>query len=398
MLSKKRLEKRIILSAVVFLGIFSAGLSSCDNPPKTFTITWKNYDGIKLEVDYGVPYGTLPTYDGHLPIRFDSGQFNYAFSGWSPEVVVVTENTTYTAVFNGKYFLGLYPQTEVIDPSLITTLNDSSGALPTSDNSQSWTSYNFYISSSNATNFMWYQDISVNEDIYRGVYFTSYRPFYIDIASSSDNSYQDDNGYLINTRYWFKFEPISWDLLSVDESSGPLLLSSKVIDSQEYYHSTLERTINEQIVYSNNYKESNIRAWLNNSFLNTAFTTSEQSLIKTTTVDNSANSTDSHSNQYATTNTNDKLFLPSYREVIDANYRFSTRTDSHISRVRSVTDYAKAMGVYAYLGNFSYWWLRSPSHYYAYNALLVYHDGSISQYYRVNRTHYGVVPSFRINQ
>ena len=45
---------------------------------------------------------------------------------------------------------------------------------------------------------------------------------------------QPANGYEILNTYWFKFEPITWDLLSVNELQGPLLVSHSVLDSHDF--------------------------------------------------------------------------------------------------------------------------------------------------------------------
>jgi len=244
---------------------------------------------------------------------------------------------------------------------------------------------------------MWYKDVTNGSDKYRGVYFTSYRPYSTSSSSSTSTSDQDDNGYSIGTRYWFKFEPISWDVLSVNETGGPLVMADKILDSRDYYYDSISaRIIGGVWVYANNYKESNIRSWLNNDFYNQAFSTTEQSSINTTTVDNSVASTGYASNSYVCGNTNDKMFLLSYVEATNANYGLSTTT----SRIRQATDYAKALGVFASSGNSSSWWLRSPRNDYGSSyALDVGTDGSISSLSVsfVSYTNSGVLPAFRIN-
>lgn len=368
-----------------------------------YTITWKNYDGTVLETDNDVVYGTKPTFDSDNPIRESDEWTLYIFNGWSPEIVATTGDTTYTAIFKtlnrgDKLENGLYPQSKVNDQELIASLNDQSGLRPTPDNSRLWKSYKYYIESSNNDDFMWYIDIAVGKELYRGVYFTSYRPRQTVLSSSTSNSYQDDSGYYLNTRYWFKFEPILWDVLSVNENTGPLLLSSKIIDGQEYYHLDDEvRIINGQTIYPNNYKESNVRTWLNNSFLNTAFSAIEQISIRTTNIDNSAYSAGIETNEYETSNTDDKLFLLSYREVVNVDYGFSTSIFLDDFRQRSTTDYAKAMGVYVQtLGVNSYWWLRSPYSDYPFNVRSVNYGGRID-YSVVRYAVGGILPAFRIN-
>ena len=68
---------------------------------KTYTVTWKNYDGTILEIDSNVPYGTYPSYDGTISVPKDSNeQYSYKFIGWTKEIVAVTEDVTYTAQFS----------------------------------------------------------------------------------------------------------------------------------------------------------------------------------------------------------------------------------------------------------------------------------------------------------
>ncbi len=70
---------------------------------RTFTVTWKNYDGSVLETDEDVVYGSKPSYDGATPTREKEGATTYAFAGWSPQITdetTITADTTYTARFN----------------------------------------------------------------------------------------------------------------------------------------------------------------------------------------------------------------------------------------------------------------------------------------------------------
>lgn len=150
----------------------------------------------------------------------------------------------------------------------------------------------------------------------------------IENAHKSGYTYSDGTKVLqssANSTKYFKVEPIKWRVLTEDYNSTgkALLLAEDILTANvPYYGTILSRKLNDTTIYANNYKYSNIRAYLNGTanqfvtdggtgdkrninyiidwtdkgFLQSAFTSNAQSLIATTTVDNSAESTNPESN------------------------------------------------------------------------------------------------------
>ena len=289
----------------------------------------------------------------------------------------------YERIDEDTILFGEYPQTEVTDSALKTTLNSLAGTKPTSSNAYSWTSYGYYVNGS-VSNYMWYIDVENGGERYRGVYFTSYRPYYGGNSSSTSNTYQYGNGYTTGNIYWFKYEPISWTILNENNGTA-LILCDMIIDSQQFDY--------ENGSYYNDYAESTIRKWLNETFLNTAFDELQKEIILTTKVDNSVASTGYTSNPYACEDTEDKVFLLSYKEL-------TTYLTTGASRMKKTTDYAQSQGAYTYTGDDcagnGCWWLRSPSYSSSYNAWGVRDFAYIDSHPRVYQTGYGVVPALNI--
>lgn len=71
---------------------------SNDPAKKTYDIIWKNHDGTTLKTDK-LTLGTTPIYTGKEPTRESNGAIKYLFNGWSPEIEVVAESKTYTAMY-----------------------------------------------------------------------------------------------------------------------------------------------------------------------------------------------------------------------------------------------------------------------------------------------------------
>lgn len=137
-------------------------------------------------------------------------------------------------------------------------------------------------------------------------------------------------------------EDIEW-LVLAKENSNVLLISKKALDCKSY--NTIEVNVT--------WETCSLRTWLNNDFLNYAFTKEEQAIINTTDVSADANP------DYDTdpgNDTKDKVFLLSIEE---ANKYF----DNNNERVCEPTDYADANGAYVYDEDdtSNCWWpLRSP--------------------------------------
>ena len=293
------------------------------------------------------------------------------YAKWSQSTTTTTE--PYVRDGDTIYF-GYYPQTKMTDSATISALGGF--------NSSTWTSYGYY-SSGAVSNYMYYIDKTYNGEKYRGVYFTSYRPLFCSDSSSTFNSYQGDNGYVTRTVYWFKYEPIKW--LIVEEGNGKAtLVAELILDSQQYDYDNGS--------YNNNYAESTIRAWLNDTFYNTAFNELQQAIIQTVEVDNSVASTGYSSNPYACGNTYDKIFLMSY---VEATTWFISRS----ARQKQGSDYAKSQGLYvsmssSYSGN-SHLWLRSPDRDSSNYARNVIYDGRINYNFVID-TDTGVLPALVI--
>ena len=91
-----------------------------------YTITWKNYDGTVLEIDYNVEYGQMPTYDGVTPTKEATAEYTYKFNGWERVVTTVTGNAVYKANYDNipnKYKITLNNQVSGLTISGITSGN-----------------------------------------------------------------------------------------------------------------------------------------------------------------------------------------------------------------------------------------------------------------------------------
>ncbi|MCQ2743114.1 MAG: InlB B-repeat-containing protein, partial [Bacilli bacterium] len=313
------------------------------------------------------------------------------FTGWYHDDVLVDENQKFTFTMptndyslvahfytneelNDRYArkpilsndkksvaFGLYPQRNINDKTIVSALN--SMTAPTVND--------------------WY---CYNDDFYAKA---TAEPYF--------NNFTFENGDLVEEgkTYWFKCEPIIWNVLK-NENDEYFLLSNDLLDRQTFYHSQETREIEGKTIYPNNYEYSDLRHWLNNDFYNSAFAFGSD-LVLTTEVDNVSG----EHGPYTCENTFDKVFAMSYQDAINADYGFETefKTKS-TARIGKVTDYAKAKGSFAsrtdgYVNN-GYYWLRSPHQGYGNHAWAVDHDGSLYVGYRVDNAFGSVRPCINI--
>ena len=101
--------------------------------PNKHTITWIDGDGKTLKTEQ-VAYGETPDYVGDVPTKAETAQYTYAFNNtWTPAIVAVTGDATYTAQFNNT--LRSYTITWLNDDnSLIDKTTVEYGVVPTHAN------------------------------------------------------------------------------------------------------------------------------------------------------------------------------------------------------------------------------------------------------------------------
>ena len=149
-------------------------------------------------------------------------------------------------------------------------------------------------------------------------------------------------------------QPIEWRVLAV-ESGKALVISEKLLNCVQYNETYTDVT----------WETCTLRKWMNNDFINKAFSSSQQAKIITVTNQNPNNP------EYGTKGgnaTQDKIFALS---IDEAEKYFSSNFD----RRAYTTDYAHKKG-YDYSDRSEYWWLRSPG-YGGNNAADVRRYGSI---------------------
>lgn len=162
--------------------------------------------------------------------------------------------------------------------------------------------------------------------------------------------------------------PIQWFVLEEDDGKA-LLVSRYLLETMTY---NPERA-------GSKWEESALRQWLNEDFLNNAFTEEERAAILLTDVDNSWKESYGRECVDGGGDTQDMVFLLSYKQAMKY---FRGKKD----RICAMTDYVTAKiahveGVEQWeSGVAGYWWLRSPGLAVSCVACVQY-DGVISNGY-----------------
>ena len=191
----------------------------------------------------------------------------------------------------------------------------------------------------------------------------------------------DKNGDVIinNIKYhktkksYFKYEPIKWRVIQ-SENEEAFLLSDVILDKQAYGE-------NEDKQGYITWEESSLRAWLNEKFMNRAFSDEEKEKINITELVNQGN------------NTSDKIFLLSAAEVEDTldgkKYGFLLNPETKQCKTNS---FLKT--------KVGFWWLRSPeeSDDSSFAAEVNNNEGQVTWYgIRVYYRNDGVRPALHLN-
>ncbi len=184
-------------------------------------------------------------------------------------------------------------------------------------------------------------------------------------------------------------EPIKWRVLSV-KGNDAFLLADQNLDAKPYNEEYTDVT----------WATCTLRTWLNDTFLNTAFTSSEQAAIKNTTVVNDDNP------YYGTeggANTIDKVYLLSIAEASNAAYGFNSEFNTNSeTREAKNTAYAKECGASTststeYEGD-GWWWVRSPGYGSNYASYVSINGCGIYRGYgSVDYASYAVRPALHLN-
>ena len=376
--------------------VLDGGVNAASNPSSYTVLTLGGADGSMPLAD-PCKKGEILSYTSNGDGSFEVTQNIYAFLGWYKDASFEQEVDSLTLDLGDVTLYAKWsePVTQTETKQYVRVDENNEG-----DAQGEYILFGWYpqtIKSSDVT----VGDVADEDGYYLGSDGERYAKVVAHPYPYSSYTFSDGSKVTEGNTYYFKVEPIRWRILS--ESDGSAFILADGIIANHYYYRTTSTTIEGETVHANNYKHSDIRAWLNVEFLNTAFGEVAQGLIETTEVDNSVYSTGHSSNSFACENTFDKVFLLSWREVVNSEYGFSSNASTYdTARRMIVSDYARSTGAYMntdsnYFGCGD-WWLRSPYGGYIYSARYVHDDGYAGSYSHSDVRHdfNGIVPALNI--
>ena len=197
------------------------------------------------------------------------------------------------------------------------------------------------------------------------------------------NTFNDEQTYLYHgmhaasngtalitgTDYYFKVEPLKWKVLNMRADGSALIWSDIALQSLSYQPNTIINSSLEYVdsanapegsyaasapanTYASNYMYSNLRYFLNETFFNKYLSEAERSIVLTTNVDNSVESTkyypadEGTDAEYICENTQDKVFALSIAELVDnVSLGFLKYNTIQLKRAPYMSDFAVATGL-----------------------------------------------------
>jgi len=404
-----------LLSAALIIAVCAVMFSACGAQAKTFTVTFDKQGGVggvdSVTATYGktMPQALAPvksgyTFGGYYTLPNGAGTQYYdaemksvkawdiegnttLYAKWTYGAVIGEGNwdgqaSTYLAsnkIHTGIHYVeyGNFPKSYVGD-SLNTELNTAynAGSLI---NGMALTGKSYTVNTiadtesaygGNTTN-NWIPTTAAEYSFNGGKYVRKIMYSARDYNTASVNTFADGTTFATDQYYWFNVEPIRWLIANWDElpksvnpSGAGTATSMKLAASEEitagvpfFYNATAaDRTM---------WKNSAARSYLNEKFLNEAFTVAERNAILASTVaNNDGNGVgyDAAAGAGASFNTTDKIFLLSYYEVFTGGDYYNIFNTTQKQWVY-VSDFALANFAFSSNGT-SYprigvWWLRS---------------------------------------
>ncbi len=228
-------------------------------------------------------------------------------------------------------------------------------------------------------------------------------------SGGSDRSVAQANGFAYNIGYGDnkggrQNAPVG--------GNGILLYSDIALDAKQYHPTYNSGNEKDELCWGGNGggsgKGCTLWAWLNSygngsvwgrasvpgsPFLTNAFTRAEQNVIMPTKVySEDLNSSRGLANSPRTSLTEDKIFVPSYNEMLNTSYGFTSTTGSSKTRSFQFSNYSNNLKQYADS------WLRSPGYSSSYaNAALLDSDGYVYHNYYVYNYTFAVCLALNLN-